>query len=129
MIQKFQRTEQIYIPRNGEKTNTINLKNFIIKNFEIPDEDLERICEFISNDNQLEKIIFELPHIIQNEISYDKLQIKFYDEFQEDYLQLEVTVLTSLDITTSLKVEDKLEEKLYESYENNSADKILIIME
>lgn len=129
MIQKFQKAERTFIPSYEQKTNTINLKNFIMKNFQIVDDDLERICEFISKDKQLEKIIFELPHLIQNEVSYDKLQIKFYDEFQEDFLQLEVIILTSLDITTSLKVEDKLEKKLYESYDNNSADKLLIIME
>lgn len=129
MIQKFQKTEQIFVPTYKEKTSTINLKNFILQNFKMPNNDLERICNFISHDRELEKIIFELPNLIKNEVSFDKLQIKFYDEFQDDYLQLEVSIFTSTDIADSLKIEDKLEKQLYELYNSESADKLLIIME
>ncbi|MBQ2654621.1 MAG: hypothetical protein IJF83_13795 [Methanobrevibacter sp.] len=100
-----------------------------MNNFLIPDNDLERICEFISKDNELEKIIFQLPFLIQREISYDKLQIKFYDEFQEDYLQLEVLISTSTDVVTSLKIEYTLERELYDLFDSNSADKLLVIMQ
>ena len=128
MMHKFQKANQIFIPSH-EKTSTMSLKNFIMDNFLIPDNDLERICEFISKDNELEKIIFQLPFLIQREISYDKLQIKFYDEFQEDYLQLEVLISTSTDVVTSLKIEYALERELYDLFDSNSADKLLVIME
>ena len=129
MIQKFQETERIFHPSYKEKTGTITLEKFLMENFQFPDEDFEKICGFVRQDIGLEKIIFELPNLIQSEITYDKLQIKFYEEFQEDYLQLEVNVFTPIDTVTSLKVEEKLEEKLYELYDHNSADKLLIIME
>ena len=129
MIQKFQETERIFVPSYEEKTSTITLENFIKENFQIPNEDLKKICEFVSHDRELEKIIFELPNLIQKEIAYEKLQIKFYEEFQEDYLQLEVNIFTSIDTITSLKIEDLLEQRLYELFESNSADKILLIME
>ena len=129
MIQKFQETERIFIPSYEEKTSTITLEKFIIENFQIPNDDLKKICEFVSHDKELEKIIFELPNLIQKEITYDKLQIKFYEEFQEDYLQLEVNIFTSIDTLISLKIEDRLEQRLYELFESNSADKILLIME
>lgn len=127
-MQKFQKANHIFIP-SYEKTSTMSLKNFIMNNFLIPDNDLERICEFISKDNELEKIIFQLPFLIQREISYDKLQIKFYDEFQEDYLQLEVLISTSTDVVTSLKIEYTLERELYDLFDSNSADKLLVIMQ
>ncbi|WP_292886760.1 hypothetical protein [Methanobrevibacter sp. UBA212] len=129
MIQKFQETERIFIPSYEEKTSTITLEKFIKENFQIPNDDLKKICEFVSHDKELEKIIFELPNLIQKEITYDKLQIKFYEEFQEDYLQLEVNIFTSIDTLISLKIEDRLEQRLYELFESNSADKILLIME
>ena len=129
MIQKFQETERIFHPSYKEKTGTITLEKFLMENFQVPDDDFEKICRFVRQDSGLEKIIFELPNLIQSEITYDKLQIKFYEEFQEDYLQLEVNVFTPIDTVTSLKVEEKLEEKLYELYDHNSADKLLIIME
>ena len=129
MIQKFQETERIFIPSYEEKTSTITLEKFIKENFQIPNDDLKKICEFVSHDKELEKIIFELPNLIQKEITYDKLQIKFYEEFQEDYLQLEVNIFTSIDTLISLKIEDRLEQRLYELFESNSTDKILLIME
>ena len=129
MIQKFQETERIFIPSYEEKTSTITLEKFIKENFQIPNDDLKKICEFVSHDRELEKIIFELPNLIQKEITYDKLQIKFYEEFQEDYLQLEVNIFTSIDTLISLKIEDRLEQRLYELFESNSTDKILLIME
>lgn len=129
MIQKFQETERIFVPSYEEKTSTITLEKFITENFQIPNDDLKKICEFVSHDRELEKIIFELLNLIQKEITYEKLQIKFYEEFQEDYLQLEVNIFTSIDTITSLKIEDLLEHRLYELFESNSADKILLIME
>ena len=129
MIQKFQETERIFIPSYEEKTSTITLEKFIKENFQIPNDDLKNRCEFVSHDKELEKIIFELPNLIQKEITYDKLQIKFYEEFQEDYLQLEVNIFTSIDTLISLEIEDRLEQRLYELFESNSADKILLIME
>lgn len=129
MIQNIQKTERTFIPQSHRKTSAINLENFITENFEIPDNDLERICKFITRDNNLEKIILNLPRMIQSEITYERLLIKFYEEFQEDYLQLEVSIITSIDIAHSLKIEEKLEQKLYELYDLNSADKILLIMD
>lgn len=129
MIQKFQETERIFHPSYKEKTGTITLEKFLMENFQVPDDDFKKICRFVRQDSGLEKIIFELPNLIQKEITYDKLQIKFYEEFQEDYLQLEVNIFTSIDTLISLKIEDRLEQRLYELFESNSADKILLIME
>ena len=129
MIQKFQKTERIFIPSYKEKTGTITLEKFLMENFQVPDDNFEKICRFIRQDSGLEKIIFELPNLILSEIKYNKLLIKFYDDFQEDYPQLEVNIFTPIDTITSLKIEEKLEAQLYELYDPNSVDKLLIIME
>ena len=65
MIYNFQKAETIYIPSNQVKNSTDNLKEFIIENFEIPDNDLDRICEFIRQDYELEKILYQLPDLIR----------------------------------------------------------------
>ena len=129
MIQKFQKAERIFIPTVNENKSTENLKNFIIDNFQIPDDDLERICEFIRKDGELVQIILKLPRIIQNEISYNKLQIKFFDEFQDDELVLEVTAFSSLEYDKLLDIEDDFIHKLYDEFEEESVDKIIIFIE
>lgn len=129
MIQKYQKAERIFAPSNNIKNTYGNLEKFIIENFQIPNNDLKRICQFIREDNNLEKIIYDLPRLIQSEISYNRLQIKFYDEFQDDELVLEITAFSSLNIENILKKEDELIHRLYENYSEKSADKILIFIE
>lgn len=129
MIQKYQKAERIFIPSNNIKNTYDNLEKFMIENFQIPDNDLKRICQFIRKDNTLEKIIYDLPRLIQSEISYNRLQIKFYDEFQDDELVLEVTAFSSLNIENILKKEDELIHRLYENYPEKSVNKILIFIE
>lgn len=129
MIQKYQKAERIFAPSNNIKNTYGNLEKFIIENFQIPDNDLKRICQFIKEDNNLEKIIYDLPRLIQSEISYNRLQIKFYDEFQDDEVVLEITAFSSLNIENILKKEDEIIHRLYENYSEKSADKILIFIE
>ena len=129
MIQKFQKAERIFVPKINENNPTKNLKKFLIDNFQIPDNDLDRICDFIRNDTELEKIIFELPNIIQGEISYEKLQIKFYEEFQEDELVLEVTAFSSLEYEKLLDIEDNFIHNLYNKFSEKSVDKIIVFIE
>ena len=129
MIQKYQKAERIFAPSNNIKNTYDNLEKFMIENFQIPDNDLKRICQFIRKDNTLEKIIYDLPRLIQSEISYNRLQIKFYDEFQDDEVVLEITAFSSLNIENILKKEDEIIHRLYENYSEKSADKILIFIE
>ncbi len=129
MIQKYQKAERIFAPSNNIKNTYGNLEKFMIENFQIPDNDLKRICQFIRKENTLEKIIYDLPRLIQSEISYNRLQIKFYDEFQDDELVLEVTAFFSLNIENILKKEDELIHRLYENYSEKSVNKILIFIE
>ena len=129
MIQKYQKAERIFAPSNNINNTYDNLEKFMIENFQIPDNDLKRICQFIRKDNTLEKIIYDLPRLIQSEISYNRLQIKFYDEFQDDELVLEVTAFSSLNIENILKKEDELIHRLYENYSEKSVNKILIFIE
>ena len=129
MIQKYQKAERIFAPSNNIKNTYGNLEKFIIENFQIPNNDLKRICQFIREDNNLEKIIYDLPRLIQSEISYNRLRIKFYDEFQDDEVVLEITAFSSLNIENILKKEDEIIHRLYENYSEKSADKILIFIE
>ncbi len=129
MMQRFQEAEHVFVPADIKTTSTENLKNFITKNFQIPDNNIEKICKFIKQDKELEKIIFELPDTIKNEVHYDNIQITFYDEFQEDELILEITIISKLDFNTQLKKEDEFIHILYKKYIESSVDKILIFIE
>lgn len=126
---EFQKVERTYVSNVEHALNNTNILEFIKNNFKIPDDNLKEISSFIKKDSELEKIIFELPNMIKKEFPNDKLQIRFYDEFTEDELILEVGIFTSFGEKTSFEKEKKLENMLYENYGWDSADKVLIIME
>ena len=125
----IQKAEQIFIPIKNVETNTLKLKNFISDNFQIPNVNLDIICEFINKDIELKKIIFQLPDIIKQAVSYDNLSIKFFDEFQDEFTQLEIEIYVKLDPISSLDIEQQLEHKLYQLFQWDSVDKILLIMD
>ena len=77
----IQKAEQIFIPIKNVETDTLKLKNFISDNLDI-------ICEFINKDIELKKIIFQLPDIIKQAVSYYNLSIIFFDEFQDEFTQI-----------------------------------------
>lgn len=107
----------------------IVLKDFISQNFEIPGDNLDNICSFIENDGNLEKIIFDLPSFIRHQMKYEKLKINFKDELEEDFIHLEVGIFSTLDIQNLLKLENELEEQLYDLYDWDSCDKIILNVE
>lgn len=126
---KFQKAENPYVGSSEPKFDNNDIAELIKNNFKIPDNNLDNIISFIEEDNELKKIIFELPSLIKKEFPNDDKQIKFYDEFQEDELMLEVGIFSSFDEKTSFEKEKTLENQLYEKYDWDSADKILILME
>ena len=129
MIQKFQESERIFIPTDKIKNSTRTLEKFITENFELPDNNLKQINSFIKQDRDLENLIYDLPQLIKKEMTYQKMQIKFFDEFQDDELILEITVFSRLKIDEILNYEDAFIHRLYEKYPEKSADKVLIFIE
>lgn len=129
MIQKFQESERIFISTDKLQNSTRTLEKFITENFELPDNNLKQINSFIKQDTDLENLIYDLPQLIQKEVTYQKMQIKFFDEFQDDELILEITVFSRLKIDEILNKEDAFIHRLYEKYPEKSADKVLIFIE
>lgn len=125
----IQKAEQIFTPIKNVETDTLKLKNFISDNFQIPNDNLDIFCEFINQDIELKKIIFQLPEIIKQAVSYDNLSIKFFDEIQDEFTQLEIEIFVKLNPKSSLDIEQQLEHKLYQLFQWDSVDKILLIME
>ena len=126
---EFQKTERIYHPHTDYKFDSNGLTEFLTDNFTIPNDNLKDISSFIDKDEELKRILLELPDLIKKEFPNDKVQIKFYEEFKQDELILEIGIFTSFDEKSSFEKEKKLENALYDKYNWDSADKILIIME
>ena len=100
---EFQKTERIYHPHTDYKFDSNGLTEFLTDNFTIPDDNLKDISSFIDKDEELKRILLELPDLIKKEFPNDKVQIKFYEEFKQDELILEIGIFTSFDEKTSFE--------------------------
>ena len=123
MMQHFQRAEQIYVPPDTTFKKQ-NLEEYITNNFQLPDNDLERICDFIRKDNGLENLIYDLKSIAKTKLDeITCMKINFYPEFQEVELMLEIEILTNLDFETANEIEDEINIKIMEIYDDSTTDK------
>ena len=123
MMQHFQRAEQIYVPPDTTFKKQ-NLEEYITNNFQLPDNDLERICDFIRKDNGLENLIYDLKSIAKTKLDeIICMKINFYPEFQEVELMLEIEILTNLDFETANEIEDEINIKIMEIYDDSTTDK------
>ena len=104
-MQHFQNKENTY--KSPDTTfKKQNLEEYITNNFLLPDNDLERICDFIRKDNGLENLIYDLKSIAKT-----------------IELMLEIEILTNLDFETAHKIEDDINIKIMEIYDDSTTDK------
>ena len=122
-MQHFQNKENTY--KSPDTTfKKQNLEEYITNNFLLPDNDLERICDFIRKDNGLENLIYDLKSIAKTRLDeITGMKINFYPEFQEVELMLEIEILTNLDFETAHKIEDDINIKIMEIYDDSTTDK------
>ena len=123
MMQHFQNKENTY--KSPDTTfKKQNLEEYITNNFLFPDNDLERICDFIRKDNGLENLIYDLKSIAKTKLDeIICMKINFYPEFQEVELMLEIEILTNLDFETANEIEDEINIKIMEIYDDSTTDK------
>ena len=122
-MQHFQNKENTY--KSPDTTfKKQNLEEYITNNFLFPDNDLERICDFIRKDNGLENLIYDLKSIAKTKLDeITCMKINFYPEFQEVELMLEIEILTNLDFETANEIEDEINIKIMEIYDDSTTDK------
>ena len=128
-MQYFQKTDRIFISDYDNEKDKSNLKDYISSNFQIPDNDLDMICNFIKKDIELENLVLNLYDLATLKVGSVKgMQIKFYPEFQEDELILMIEILSDedVDFDTLLDLEKKLNHELLKLYPIKTLHKTLI---
>ena len=105
-----------------------NLTEFLKQNFKFPSNNLKEICEFINEDIEMKKIIYDLPKIVSKEFPKTKILIDFvkYDYPHEKILKL--IVKTEFDIETSINKEKILKDIVIDNY-NTTKNEFFIRVE
>jgi hypothetical protein len=98
--------------------NCTELDEFLKTNFEFPSGNLNDICNYISQDAKLERIIFDLPEIISKEFSKSPISLDFMSYTLPDETVLQISIKTPFDGETTSTKKDLIVDELLNNYES-----------
>ena len=119
--------ENRYIPVQIMKDNDIELEKFLKEHFEFPSDNLIEIIGFISEDEELEKIIYDLPDIVSRYLTYDKITFDFMKETDSNEKILEIIIYSNLSENESFQKEDDISDGIIDNYPKTMSEFIILV--
>ena len=119
--------ENRYIPVQIMKDNDIELEKFLKEHFEFPSDNLIEIIGFISEDEELEKIIYDLPDIVSRYLTYDKITFDFMKETDWNEKILEIIIYSNLSENESFQKEDDISDGIIDNYPKTMSEFIILV--
>ena len=119
--------ENRYIPVQIMKDNDIELEKFLKEHFEFPSDNLIEIIGFISEDEELEKIIYALPAIVSRYLTYDKITFDFMKETDSNEKILEIIIYSNLSENESFQKEDDISDGIIDNYPKTMSEFIILV--
>lgn len=134
MQQNFTQRLEMQIPKENaytgleimKKGNT-PLEEFLKNHFKLPSNNIAEINDFIHNDKEMEKIIFDLPEILSKELKYSNISIDFMKETDPSEKILEIVVYSDLESKTLLQKEDLICDMLIDKYPKSKLEYIILV--
>ena len=114
--------EEYLMPKNNNQ-----LERFLKDHFEFPSDNLNEIQKFIAQDNELEKIIYDLPQIVSNELTYNKISFDFMKETDLKEKILEMIIYSELESKILLQKEDLICNLLIDKYPKTLFEYIILV--
>lgn len=100
---------------NTQNINT-GLEEFLKKHYKFPSNNIHDIKNFISEDNELEKIIYGLPKIISKEFPQSPILLDFTQFSLPNENILEIVIKSQYDGETTSNKKDIILDKLFTKY-------------
>ena len=129
----FQRLE-MQIPRENTYTGleiiqkeNISIEEFLKKHYRFPSNNFEEIHEFVDNDPEMKKIIQDIPEIISNELTYNKISLDFMKETDSSEKILEIVIYSDLESNQLLQKENLICDMLIDKYPKTKIEYILLV--
>ena len=129
----FQRLE-MQIPRENTYTGleiiqkeNISIEEFLKKHYRFPSNNFEEIHEFVDNDPEMKKIIHDIPEIISNELTYNKISLDFMKETDPSEKILEIVIYSDLESNQLLQKENLICDMLIDKYPKTKIEYILLV--
>ena len=129
----FQRLE-MQIPRENTYTGleiiqkeNISIEEFLKKHYRFSSNNFEEIHEFVDNDPEMKKIIQDIPEIISNELTYNKISLDFMKETDPSEKILEIVIYSDLESNQLLQKENLICDMLIDKYPKTKIEYILLV--
>ncbi len=107
--------------------NDNQLEQFLKDHFEFPSDNLNEIQKFVAQDDELEKIIYDLPQIVSNELTYNKISFDFMKETDSTEKILEIIIYSELESKILLQKEDLICNLLIDRYPKTLFEYIILV--
>ena len=134
MQQNFTQRLEMQIPKENAYTGpeimqkgNAPLEEFLKNNFKFPSNNIEEINDFIGNDKEMEKIIFDLPEILSKELQYTTLSINFMKETDSSEKILEIVIYSDLESKILLQKEDLICDILIDKHPKSKLEYIILV--
>lgn len=111
-----------FMPENDDK-----FEKFLKNHFEFPSHNMEDILKFIEKDEELEKIIWDMPKIISKELPCNKISLDFMAETDPNEKILEITIYSELESETLLQKEDLICNIIINKYPKTLYEYIILV--
>jgi hypothetical protein len=125
---------EMQIPNENEydeghfmQKNNNQLDLFLKNHFEFPSDNLNEIRKFIAQDYELEKMIYDLPQIVSNELNYKKISFDFMKETDPNEKILEIVIYSELESEILLQKEDLICDMLIDKYPKTFLEYIILV--
>lgn len=110
--------ENTYIGLANTPNIDAELEEFLNNHFEFPSNNIIDIKNFISEDQKLENIIYDLPNIISKEFPQCPIFIDFMKYTLPDEIVLQISIKTPFDGETSSAKNDLILDEILYKYES-----------
>lgn len=101
----------VIIPKKDQK-----LEEFLNRHFEFPSDNIDNIKKFITEDKELEKIIYGLPKIVSKEFPKCPILLDFTEYSLPDEDVLEIVIKTPYDGETTSNKKDIILDEIFKGY-------------
>ena len=103
------------------------LEEFLEKHFEFPSDNIVKIRNFIRKDPEMERIIYDLPEIVSNELNYTKISFDFMKESEPGEKILEIIIYSDVYEEVAFHTEDLISDGIIDNYQKTSNEFIILV--
>ncbi len=119
--------ENTYIGMEIMQNSQNNFKEYLNQRFNVNSNNLNEICNFIENDNEMKKIICNLHNIISSELDYNRISIDFMKETDPSEKIIEIVICCNEESEILLEKEDLICDRIIDRYPKTEIEYIILV--